>query len=66
MIKNWKTTLTGIVVLITGAILISIGQVETGVICLPIGIGFLTAKDGNVTGGTKPQTEEAKERIEIK
>ncbi len=63
MIKNWKTTLAGLATLAMGAILIVIGQVPAGVICIPIGIGFLNTKDNNVTGGTIPVTDEAKDRV---
>ena len=64
--KNIKTTWTGIVILALGVVLIYIGKTAEGIICIPIGIGFLNTKDDNVTGGTKGATEEAKERIEIK
>lgn len=61
--KNIKTTWTGIVVLALGVILITIGKTVEGMVCIPIGIGFLNAKDDNVTGGTKASTEEAEERV---
>ncbi len=63
MLKNWKTTLAGIATLAIGAVLIVIGQVPAGVVCIPIGLGFLGAKDGNVTGGTVPSSDEAKDRV---
>lgn len=64
--KNIKTTITGIVIIALGIILISIGKTAEGIICVPIGIGFLNTKDDNVTGGTIPATIEAKERVETK
>ena len=69
--KNWKTTLSGI-----GTIFIALytawktydttGQLpdlEPLIAQLVLGIGLLSAKDGNATGGTKPITEEAKDRV---
>lgn len=61
--KNIKTTITGIVILGLGIVLMYIGKTAEGLVCIPIGIGFLNSKDDNVTGGTKAATDEAKERI---
>jgi hypothetical protein len=55
MLKNWKTTLTGVAVLVAGAILIAIGQVPTGIALMPVGLGFIVSKDHDVTGGTIEQ-----------
>lgn len=61
-----KTTLIGTVILALGVILIYMGKTAEGLICIPIGIGFLNTKDDNVTGGTIAATGEAKERVEPK
>lgn len=59
--KNWKTTLAGIGMILSGAgTLINDFQAGTGINMAAItniigGIGFLCAKDQNVTGGTVKQ-----------
>ena len=56
--KNWKTTLGGAVVLLTGAALTAkfiTPEVATAIITLATAFGLIAAKDGNVTGGTKQQ-----------
>lgn len=66
--KNWKTTISGI----AGALGIYLtnssdpkihllGMILTGASLLLTGA---SAKDSNVTGGTKPQTGEAVKRLE--
>ena len=71
MTKNWKTTLSGV-----GTILAALGamahgfsisdlsQVYGSIPLIVTGIGLLMAKDGDVTGGTVPQTREAEVRVE--
>jgi len=69
MIKNWQTTVSTLPALIGALVNIytalsqgitpeanEFGIVGTALSAVLIGI---TAKDKNVTGGTKPQTEEA-------
>ena len=61
--KNWKTTVTGILTILGGIAgggkLILAGQVTEGVsvliTALTAGIGLIVAKDNNVTGGTIKQ-----------
>lgn len=49
-IKSWKTTLTGVILLIAAGVLFYLGQpVEAG-ICLTAAIGFFSSKDSTVTG----------------
>jgi hypothetical protein len=76
-IKNWKTTLPGIAAILTAlaTILTTIGSghavdpTQWGVLFVAIasvlnGLGNISAKDHDVTGGTVPQTDEAKVRVE--
>lgn len=61
--KNWKTTLAGVSMLLSGIVLIvSEKNYASGVTAIIAGIGLVFAKDGNVTGGTTPQTTEAENR----
>ena len=61
--KNWKTTLTGVLTILGGVAaggkLILAGQVTEGVAVIftavTAGIGLIAAKDSNVTGGTVQQ-----------
>ena len=52
---NWKTTISGAAVIITGIVMIVLGHSEIGIPLIPVGVGLLCAKDYNVTGGTKEQ-----------
>ena len=65
-VKNWKTTLAGISALLAVAVKVvngsGVGAEDIAIITGALGLLF--AKDGNVTGGTKPATEEAKARTE--
>lgn len=66
---NWKTTSSGIL-LVIGSVA---GLFFVPAITLPVimtaatgtlgGVGLIFAKDGNVTGGTTPQTTEAQQRV---
>lgn len=49
--KNWKTTISGVIVIATAIYLFYIGEKLQGGATLIIGIGLLSAKDDNVTGG---------------
>lgn len=54
--KSWKTALMGLITLAT-YILPLVGvpippEVAQGIITVAVGMGLVTAKDGNVTGGT--------------
>ena len=53
--KSWKTTVSGIVVLGAGIYLLSKGENVQGGVCITIGLGLLSAKDGDVTGGSRVQ-----------
>lgn len=53
--KNWKTTLTGALVVIAGVALIYVGKTVEGTALLVAGLGLLSAKDNNVTGGSVKQ-----------
>lgn len=67
---NWKTTSAGIL-LVIGSI---VGVIFAPAITVPVimgaatgvlgGVGLIFAKDGDVTGGTKPATPEAEKRTE--
>jgi hypothetical protein len=66
LLANWKTTLAG-VALLTGAAssVATGGEVnEATLTAIVAGVGLLFGKDGNVTGGSKPQTKEAEQRAE--
>jgi len=55
--KNWKTTILGILsLLFTMSKIYATGVVEAqDVAVITAGGGLITAKDSNVTGGTKEQ-----------
>ncbi len=53
--KSWKTTITGTVLLAFAGYLFYIGKDIEGGIAAAAGIGLLSAKDNNVTGGTVQQ-----------
>jgi hypothetical protein len=56
--KNWKTSLTGIAVVAIFCITYFKPQYKdfcNNLFVLLVGYGFLSAKDHNVTGGTKEQ-----------
>lgn len=61
--KNWKTSLTGLAMLLTGISDVVHGLAsdpaaikwEADLIAITGGIGLLFAKDGNVTGGSSLQ-----------
>jgi hypothetical protein len=55
--KNWKTSLIGVALIALGIIGIKWTCVDgvTGGAIITAGVGFLAAKDHNVTGGTKEQ-----------
>lgn len=60
LLTNWKTTLTGVVIIVLGALssFLSIKIPGFGLdfgTALTVGIGMILAKDNNVTGGTTPQ-----------
>lgn len=49
--KNWKTTLTGIGLVVTGVAMYVNGNLEGAISSILGGIGLIFAKDYNVTGG---------------
>lgn len=57
--KNWKTTATGILTIVVALGSAALGFFKTGTIpdlgamvaAITAGIGLITAKDSNVTGG---------------
>jgi hypothetical protein len=54
--KNWKTSLMGIAIIIAGVyVFISTKDYTQAGIAIAAGIGLLNAKDDNVTGGTVSQ-----------
>jgi hypothetical protein len=58
MKKNWKTTLAGVAIgLVTALSALNIISVEaaTAIISALAALGFVVAKDSNVTGGTTQQ-----------
>ena len=64
---NWKTTLAGLVAALAGAAKVVPGlqpysDILTTIMGIAGGLGLMAAKDSNVTGGTVPQTVEAKGR----
>ncbi len=54
-LKNWRTTVTGILAIVTAVwTMINTGTADAANISAVIaGIGLILAKDSNVTGGTK-------------
>lgn len=68
-ITNWQTTLGGVAAVLTalgaGVHALSTGDLNAAYLAIPAivsGIGLMTAKDHNVTGGSVPQTKEAEMR----
>lgn len=57
--KNWKTTLSGVASIISGIALFvnSPDKLQEAVGLVIVGIGFLSAKDHNVTGGKTAEAE---------
>jgi hypothetical protein len=60
IMSNWKTSLTGLVIIALGAASTFLGIKIPGfnmdfLAALTAGIGLIIAKDGNVTGGTSQQ-----------
>jgi len=54
--KNWKTTLVGITIIIAGIyVFVTTKDWTQAGIAVTAGIGLLLAKDNNVTGGTVAQ-----------
>jgi len=54
--KNWKTSLIGLVIIIAGIyVFITTKDWTQSGIAVGVGIGLLMAKDNNVTGGTVAQ-----------
>ena len=67
-ITNWKTTLAGIVAAIAGIAKVipdlqPYSDMLTSIMGIAVGAGLMSAKDGNVTGGTVPATKEAARRV---
>jgi hypothetical protein len=68
-ITNWQTTLGGVAAILTavgaGVHALSTGDLNAAYLAIPAivsGIGLMTAKDHNVTGGSVPATKEAETR----
>ncbi len=58
MIKNWKTTITGVAAILSVVTkIVTTGAIDwqTDAPAILAGIGLITAKDSNVTGGTTRQ-----------
>lgn len=70
MWKNWRTSLAGIATIAAGAAGIvnapsnDVNTLTQSVAAILAGIGLLTAKDSNVTGGTVASSPEAEKRVE--
>lgn len=68
-LTNWKTTIGGVAAILTalgaGVHAIQTGDLSAAYATIPAivaGVALITAKDGNVTGGTVPATTEAAAR----
>lgn len=48
--KNWKTTLSGILSIAAGVWMITNGKLEEGTTAIIAGVGLLLAKDYDTTG----------------
>ena len=59
ILANWKTSLTGAIILLIAALHTFLGINVPGALdfgpALTLAIGLFLAKDSNVTGGTTPQ-----------
>ena len=53
--KNWKTTIAGGICVIAGVALIYVGKAVEGGSLIIAGLGLISAKDSNATGGTVAQ-----------
>ena len=54
--KNWKTSIVGIILIVLGIVSMPCGVDKTiGGAIITAGLGFLVAKDNDVTGGTREQ-----------
>jgi len=67
---NWKTTSFGILAIVGGIVALVFAPAITAPIIMGsatsivTGVGLIFAKDGDVTGGTKPATPEAETRVQ--
>ncbi|MDX2195720.1 MAG: hypothetical protein NW207_04825 [Cytophagales bacterium] len=50
ILRNWKTSLSGLASVILGIISIAGGDVGTGIATIVSGVGLVAAKDSDVTG----------------
>ncbi len=54
--KNWKTNLVGIIIIVAGIVVfIRTNDYTQAALAIAAGTGFFFAKDNNVTGGSKQQ-----------
>ncbi len=49
-LRNWKTTVSGTILILGGIVLYCINQPVEASICVVAGVGLLTAKDSTTTG----------------
>ncbi len=68
IIINWKTTLTAIIAFAATMLSRFVGinlsiEVQMAIVTIGMLLIGLFSKDGNVTGGTKPATDEADRRV---
>lgn len=56
--KNWKTTLTGVGLIVTGVALYVNGNLEEAIASILGGLGFILAKDYDTTGNSTNATKE--------
>jgi len=45
ILKNWKTTISGVLVVGVGITMICIGYPQIGIPLIPVGVGLIVAKD---------------------
>ena len=57
MLTSWKTSILGFALILIGIVGMKWGSLDTliGEALIIAGLGFMAAKDNNVTGGTKEQ-----------
>jgi len=68
-LKSWKTTSMGVLAIVGAITAVAFAPVITAAVIMGAaasaltGVGLIFSKDAEVTGGTKPITPEAAERV---